>query len=96
MGKGKTRSQPDGSTARASGPLMPGGRHKLLKDVEFSLSKNCNVAMYERNKLALARFVGVQGWTGANVAGLALELGVELIIVKPMKPNAPRNKYKKR
>ena len=33
---------------------------ELVMDVEFSLNKNCNVAIYKRSKLALARFVGVQ------------------------------------
>ena len=61
MRKGKAGLQPDGSAARSSGSSIPGVNPSLVKDVEFSLSKKCNVATYERSKLALARFVGVQG-----------------------------------
>ena len=94
MRKGKAGLQPGGSAARASGSSMPGGNPSLVRDVEFSLSNKCNVATYERSKLALARFIGVQGWTGAGAASLALETGIEPDFVKPTKPKAPRNKYK--
>ena len=93
MRKGKARSQPGGSAARASGTSIPGGKPILVEDVEFSLSKNGNVATYERSKLLLARFIGVQGWIGAGAASLALEMGVEPDVDRPTKPKAPRNKY---
>jgi len=94
MKKGKAISQPGSYAARASGNLKPGGKPCLVKDIEFSLGKDCNVAIYERSKVALARFVGIQGWIGAGAASLALELGIEPDFVKPTKPEAPRNKYK--
>ena len=93
MREGKVRSQPGGSAARVSGISIPGGNPSLVKDVEFSLSKKCNVATYERSKLLLARFIGIQGWIGAGAASLALEMGVEPDFVRPTKPKAPRNKY---
>ena len=94
MRKGKARLQPGGSAARASGTSIPGGKPRLVEDVEFSLRKNGNVATYKRGKLLLARFIGIQGWIGAGAASRALETGVEPDFVRPTKPTAPRNKYK--
>ena len=91
MEKGKVKLQPGGSAARASGTSIPGGKPRLVNDVEFSLSKNGNVATYERSKLLLARFIGIQGWIGAGASSLALEMGVEPDFVRPTKPLLEKN-----
>ena len=95
MGRGKNYRKSGGSASKTSSKPRP-GRSEELKGVEFTYGTNEAAAGYEKVLANIVRHVAVQGWTGGDKACVALETGVEPVLVKPTPPPIPQPKYIKK